>query len=265
MKRLIYQVYVGKKSKLYDHCIDSVKQYAEKIGAEHILQTEPKLRIVPDVFRTEREGKCGGWKELGYLPIFEKENAFALMDDYDQILILDADIYIRPDATNIFDELEPEYAFGAVAECDMPSNAHHMVKIRNYSSMQYQRLTHGIRGWRYHDACGLEFFNMGMMLINTKLMKPYLKGQTPRQFLERPEFQDLVDGVGNYKWSTDQTLLNYWLKKEGIPTKLLDWKYNGLFGCLWGDNIKECEFVHFHLKDKMPEKGENVEKLMEQI
>ena len=80
MKRLIYQVAVGTSSKLYEHCIQSAKDYADSIGAEHIVQRQPKLRIVPDIFRTHREGKCGGWKELGYLPIFEKENAFELFD-----------------------------------------------------------------------------------------------------------------------------------------------------------------------------------------
>jgi len=265
MKRLVYQFAVGKQSNLYKHCIQSAKEYADKVDADYHLLTQPKLRIVPDVFRTEREGKTGGWKQLGYLPIFEKQNVFEFFDEYDQILYLDCDIYVRPSASNIFDELEPEYAFGAVAECDMPINAQHAVKIKDYSYMQYNRVANQLTGWRFESWGGFEFFNMGMMLMNTKKLKQYLKGQTPRQFIERPEFQDMVDGVGYYKWSTDQTLMNYWLKKEKIPVKNLDWKYNGLFGSLWGDNIKECEFVHFYLKDKLPENGENVERLMEQI
>jgi len=265
MKKLIYQFAVGRQSKLYQHCIQSAKDYAEKVGADYHLLTEPKLRIVPDVFRTEREGKCGGWRNLGYLPIFEKQNVFEFFDDYDQILYLDCDIYVRPEASNIFEELEPEYAFGGVCECDMPVNGAHMIKLKQYSYMQYGQVANKMTGWRFHDACGLEFFNMGMMLMNTAALKPYLKGQTPRQFIERPEFKDMVDGVGYYKWSTDQTLMNYWLKKDNIPTKYLDWKYNGLFGSLWGDNIKECDFVHFYLKDKLPENGENIESLMAQI
>ena len=31
------------------------------------------------------------------------------------------------------------------------------------------------------------------------------------------------------------------------------------------DKIKECHFIHFFLKDKLPNKGENVEQLMEII
>lgn len=265
MKRLIYQVAVGKQSNLYEHCIRSAKGYADLIGADHLVQRQPKLRIVPDVFRTQREGKCGGWKNLGYLPIFEKENAFDLFDDYDQILILDADIYVRPDASNIFEQLGEEYAFGGVAEMDMPINIQHMAKIKQYSHMQYQTVAAPNPQWRYTTDLGFEFYNMGLMLMNTKQLKPYLRGQSPREFLERAEFKDMLDGVGYYKWSTDQTLLNYWLRKERIPCKNLDWKYNGLYSSLIKGKVSECEFVHFYLKDKLPENGENISSLMESI
>ena len=54
MRRLIYQVYTGKPSKLYDHCTASVRAYAEKINAEYIIQTQPIMKIKPDVFATNR-------------------------------------------------------------------------------------------------------------------------------------------------------------------------------------------------------------------
>ena len=75
MKRLIYQVYVGKKSKLYDHCTASVKAYAKQIGADYECQRTPILMIKPDVFNTNRS-KESYEKYGGYLPIYEKENAF---------------------------------------------------------------------------------------------------------------------------------------------------------------------------------------------
>ena len=57
------------------------------------------------------------------------------------------------------------------------------------------------------------FINMGVMLMNKKF-STYLKKQSPKQFIERPEFKQFVDGMGAWKWSTDQTLLNYWINKE---------------------------------------------------
>jgi hypothetical protein len=101
------------------------------------------------------------------------------------------------------------------------------------------------------------------MLINVEKFKPYLKGQTGKQFIQRSEFKEFVDGMGAWKWSTDQTLLNFFLKKYRIPTRHLGWQWNGLFTA--NDKIEECHFVHFFLKDKLPNKGEDVDELMKLI
>ncbi|NBQ34830.1 MAG: hypothetical protein EBU19_06000, partial [Gammaproteobacteria bacterium] len=92
MSRLIYQVYVGKRSHLYDWCTESVKQYAERIGADYVIQRQPLLRIKPDVFMTNRSNESYE-KHGGFLPIYEKENAFSRFDKYDQIAIIDSDIF----------------------------------------------------------------------------------------------------------------------------------------------------------------------------
>ena len=260
MKRMIYQVAVGKPSKLYETCIQSVQYYCRLHNIEHIVQREPILRIKPDPFNMNRS-KESYEKHGGFLPIYEKENAFDYLDDYDQIAIIDADIFIRDTAPNIFDEFDVDRAFGAVAERDMPTTDAYRRKIRQYSAMQYNRL-HPKVDFNY-DGQSFEYFNMGMILINSKKFKPFLKGQSPREFLERAEFKDFVDGVGAWKWSTDQTLLNYFVKKYQIPVKKMHWKWNGLYTA--NTKIEHCHFVHFFLKDLLPERGENVRKLMEDI
>ena len=40
MKRMIYQVAVGKQSKLYEYCIQSVANYCNKYNMTHIVQRE---------------------------------------------------------------------------------------------------------------------------------------------------------------------------------------------------------------------------------
>ena len=258
-KRLIYQVYVGgKKLKLYDYCIESVKKYCEKYNLDHIVQMHPRLMIKPDVFSTNRS-KESYEKYGGYLPIYEKENAFEHFKEYDQIAIIDADIYIRDSAPNIFDDLGEEYDFGGVVERDMPLTEAYKRKILNYSRMQYGSLR---LDWDWREDTGGEFMNMGMMLMNRSFTK-YLKGQTPKEFLMRSEFKPFIDGMGPWKWSTDQTLLNYWIKKEKMKVKKLDWKWNGLYTA--NTKIDECYFVHFFLKDKLPQNGENVQELMNGI
>lgn len=260
MKRLIYQVYVGKRSKLYDHCTASVKAYANAIGASYEVQRTPILRIKPDPFMTNRSVESYE-KHGGFLPIYEKENAFTYLKSYDQVAIIDADIWIRPGSPNIFDEVPPEYDFGGVVEREMPITPQYKAKIINYSKMQYSTIRNV--DWKWNDAGG-EFFNMGMMIVN-KSMEKYLNGETPMQFLNRPRFKPFVDGVGNWKWSTDQTLLNTWVKEEKMNVKHLSFHWNGLYTGIEMSRIKECHFVHFFLKDKLPDRGENVEQLMKVV
>lgn len=66
-----------------------------------------------------------------------------------------------------------------------------------------------------------------------------------------------MDGQGHWKWSTDQTLLNQWLYEDGVPTVDLDWKFNCLYTAVKEEALKEAYFVHFFLKDKLPNRGES--------
>lgn len=263
MKRLIYQVCLGEaqNSKLYKRCIESVGDYCQAHGIDHYVQRQPILKICPDIFATNRTPESYK-KHGGFLPIYEKENAFDKFDEgYDQIAVVDADIFIRSGSPNIFDDFDPLCDFGAVVERDMPIHGQYAMKIQNYSHMQYTKLSDVQWDWR---DWGAKFYNMGMMVLN-KSIKGYLKGQTAKQFIERPQFKDFVDGIGNWKWSTDQTLLNYWVKKEQMKVDDMSWKWNALYSAVKDEYIPEAHFIHFFLKDKLPEKGENVEALMEKI
>ena len=257
-KQLIYQVKLG-KSALYDHCVKSVAEYCKQHGIEHVIQTTPILNIKPDPFTSNRSGQA--WKKFNCLPIFEKENAFTYLKSYDQVAVIDADIWIRPGASNVFDKVPDQYSFGGVVEREMPITAAYQKKIANYSRMQYANIRDV--DWKWNSS-GAEFFNMGMMVLNKSLLD-YLKGETPLQFLSRPRFKPFIDGVGNWKWSTDQTLLNTWIKEERIPAKHLSYHWNGLYTAIDHERIRECNFVHFFLKDKLPAGGENVEELMRRV
>jgi len=258
-------VYIGKKSKLYDHCTKSVADYAKRIGADYVVQRTPILMIKPDPFQTNRS-KESYEKYGGFLPIYEKENAFSYLKSYDQIAIIDADVYVRPECTeSIFDAAGTDVDFAGVLEREMPCTSQYVAKIANYSRMQYGMAgMHQLFDWKDPNGRGADFYNMGMMVVNKGITK-YLRGQSPKQFIERAEFKNFVDGVGNWKWSTDQTLLNYWVKKEKMKVKNLTYHWNGLFTGIEMDRIKECNFVHFFLKDKLPNRGENVEELMKYV
>ena len=236
--RLIYQVAVGEVPAFYADCIASVARYAERIGADHIVQREPILRIAP--LQSQRSANA---LRLGYLPIYEKENAFAYLDEYDSILILDADIYARDNAPDIFPELGTA-DFAGVVERNMPLTMDYQNKVSKHSVGQFDLLRDVDWQW---DLRGAHYYNMGLMLIGNQFAG-YLNGETPEQFLRRPEFEDFVNRVGHYKWSTDQTLLNWWVKACGMNTRDLDWKWNALFGAV--EKHRQAYFVHFFLSAK---------------
>ena len=259
MKTLIYQVYTGKRSKLYDTCTESVKQYADRINADYIVQRNPILMIKPDIFATNRSNESY-MKYGGFLPIYEKENAFTHLNTYDQIAVIDADVYVRPNVSqSIFSDADSSYDFAAVVERQMPINDNYKAKIANYSRMQYSTIKSV--DWKWNQL-GAEFMNMGVMIVNKSILK-YLNGETPKQFLSRSRFKPFIDGLGAWKWSTDQTLLNTWIREEKMNIKHLDWKWNGLYTA--NTRIDECNFIHFFLKDLLPQKGENIEELLNEI
>lgn len=264
MKKLIYQVCVGKKSALYKHCTASVEAYAKSVGADYICQTAPILMIKPDPFTTNRSKEATA--RLGYLPIFEKENALEYLGEYEQVAIIDADVWIRTTAGNIFNKVPTDqYDFGGVLERDMPLTPQYNRKVAQYSRMQYGMLPLSkLFDWKCPTGLGADFYNMGIMVCNIG-MKPYMNGMSAKDFITQPEFKPFVDGVGNWKWSTDQTLLNYWVKKTGMRTKNLSYHFNALYKAIPDDRMKQSHFVHFFLKDKLPDRGENVEELMKSV
>jgi hypothetical protein len=236
--RLIYQVAVGEVPAFYQTCIDSVARYAKRIGADHIVQREPILRIAP-----LKSCRSANALRLGYLPIYEKECAFAYLGQYDQVLILDADIYVRDSAPDIFEEAQTPFA--GVLERAMPLTPVYAEKVRKHSRGQFETLTDVDWDWNQDGAA---YFNMGLMLLHRSLL--YYLHDTPEQFIRRPEFERFVNGEGHWKWSTDQTLLNYWLKKDRIPCSNLDWRWNALYGAV--QDSRAAYFVHFFLAAKQP-------------
>ena len=256
MKRLIYQVYVGPRSKLYDFCTASVADYADAHSCDYTLQTEPILRIKPD---PKTSNRSEGASRLGYLPIFEKENALAFLGEYDQVAVIDADVWARPGAPCVFEEIG-DADFAGVRECAMPVTHKYLSKIRDYSRRQY-----GSLGMPEISApLGIAFYNMGVMVMNASL-RASMHGQTPAEFLARAEFKRFVDGLGAWKWSTDQTLLNWWIWAECIDDRNINWKWNALYGALLPGMVEQAHFVHFFLRDHLPERGENVAELVKHL
>ena len=250
---LIYQVKVGETPAFYDACIASVDRYCKRYGIGHVVQTEPILKIRP--IKSHRSANA---LRFGYLPIYEKANAFGYLDRYEKVAVIDADIYVRDTAPNLFDELDGDFA--AVLERDMPLTPEYFAKIRKYSEGQYRPLTDV--DWRWTDN-GAAFYNMGLMLFGRGVAE-HLRG-SPGEFLRRPEFERFVNGEGHWKWSTDQTLLNYWARKSGMRLQCLDWKWNALYGGVRDEVLSQAHFIHFFLAAKMPRGGAEIPEIIRRL
>jgi hypothetical protein len=233
---LIYQVAVGEVPPFYHACIASVARYCQRHGLEHVVQTEPKLRIRP-----VKSARSENALRLGYLPILEKECAFAELDRYERVAVIDADVFVRDTAPSVFDGVE---CFGAVLERDMPLTAAYRSKIRKHSEGQFRSLTDV--DWDWNDS-GAAYFNLGVMVLGPRFRDHMT--DTPEAFIRRPEFERFVNGEGHWRWSTDQTLLNYWLKKDGVPVTRMDWRWNALYGAV--HDVAPAHFVHFFLSAKL--------------
>jgi len=239
--RMVFQVAVGEVPPFYAKTMESVRSYAERIGADYESLTEPELRIVPRASKRSENAL-----RLGYLPIFEKEAAFSRLGRYDQVAIIDADVFVRSGAPDIFAEAEG-FDFAGVRECDLPLLPQYQRKIRNYARDQY-----GDERFPY--------YNMGVTVWG-KSMLSHLQGQTPKQFIERPEFEPFVNGEGKYRWSTDQTLLNTWVR--GMRRKDLQWRWNCMYDYVQPRALWEGpHFVHFALAAKMPHKGAEIPEII---
>lgn len=212
--------------------------YAMRIGAHHLCVTRPKLYIKPkDNQRSENALR------LGYLPIFEKEQGFSYLGEYDQVAIVDADVYARTNAPDIF-EATGDADFAGVCERDLPLLPHYAKKVHNYAKDQY-------------GDSAFRFFNMGVTVWNKSMLR-FMDGQAPKEFIERPEFEKFVNGEGKYRWSTDQTLLNTWVKQTGMSTATLDWRWNCLHDYVRYDALKHAHLLHFNLASKMPRGGAEI-------
>lgn len=249
---LIFQVKVGNPPPFYDACIASVKRYCERFGIAHEVLTEPNLRIVP-----KNNKRSANALRLGYLPIMEKANAFEWLREHEQVAIIDADVFIRDSAPNIFEHIHCDFA--GVLERDLPVTDKHLDKLRKYSQGQYGELTDV--HWDWTDR-GAAFYNMGVMLLNRPIIR-YM--ESPRELIERPEHERFVNGEGHWRWSTDQTLLNYWVKKSGMMTENLDWRWNALYDAMPNDRIRDAYFVHFFLAAKMPEGGAEIPRIIKTL
>ena len=238
MNNIVFMIDIkkdGKTKKEYQYSIDSWSHFCNKYGHKLITMEEP-------IVDTEYMGV-----------IWQRYYLFDMLDhnkiDYNQILIVDADTIIHPNSPDIFTLTEDKY-------CLVHDDGDFDWIIRSIENYK-ENLFHDepLVNW-------YEYFNSGFQIVNKK----------HREFFNTMK-QYYIDNSEQIKWcqktygvGTDQTPLNYLLKRENIETKELPYRFN--MSCMAAKEIVGPEMVHTKMGyvmhfNGLPDKDQSVPYWME--
>ena len=187
--------YSSSRRMSYNYSIDSWRKWCDKNDCE--------LFILNDlVFDNDRMGIC--WQRYYLFDILDNNGI-----KYDQILMVDADTIVHPNCPNFFKETENKYCGVMNDGCyEWVSRS-----IKNYGNYLFKN-QNKIKPW--------EYINGGFQIVNKK-HKQFFQ-DIIKFYWENSD--SLIYAQENFKVGTDQTVLNYLLKKCDIGLKILPQCYN---------------------------------------
>ena len=143
-------------------------------------------------------------------PIIQRHYLFHLIpEDFDQVLMVDADTIVHPDCPNFFDLTE-----GKFAAVHNDGDYDWVIRsIENYKHDFKDIFKMDFNLWRY--------INCGFMVTNKKY-KDFHDSITI--FYHR--YKNRVQAAQRYGVGTDQPLVNLFANEQGIEIKLLPYRYN---------------------------------------
>jgi lipopolysaccharide biosynthesis glycosyltransferase len=197
MKNIVFIIAFKKDGQLkkeYQISIDSWKHFCNKYNAELLLMEEPVMDV----------------KDMHI--IWQRYFLFDILDsnkiDYNQILMVDADTIVHPDCPNFFEMTDDKYCLVH----DDGSYDWILRGMEHYNKYVFKN--------EWFDFW--EYGNSGFQIVNKK-HRPFFDSMRKLYF----EHQQTIQAIQtNYGIGTDQTPLNFMLRKHNIGLKLLPWKYN---------------------------------------
>lgn len=185
MRKIIYTVSVD-GGECFRHCVASQKKYAEKIDVDFYVRKE--WRNWNEDLKTD----C------------EKRHIVKLLESYDKVLYLDADVFIRDNAPDIFEKyrlktlvMYNEVLYNGV---QMDDHIDYCAKTYNIEWLK----THGHYDW----------YNAGVMLCGRGSEKAF--DYNPKNFFKFP----------NMPMIYDMPYMHYNIFKNNIYVDLLDEEFN---------------------------------------
>lgn len=201
----------GKTKKEYQYSIDSWRYFCNKYNHQLYLLEEPIIDP----------------KVMGV--IWQRYFLFDILDhneiDANQILIVDADTIVHPDCPDIFELTEDKY-------CLVHDDGDFDWIIRSMENYKHHLFEdEPLFNW-------YEYFNSGFQIVNNS-HRPFFN--TMREFYAA-NVNDILWCQKTYGVGTDQTPLNYLLRKEKIATKALPYKFN--MSCLAAKEVVNEDMMH---------------------
>ena len=220
--------------KEYQYSIDSWKKFCDKYECELIIMEEPVLPV---------EDMHIIWQRYYLFDMLDANNM-----DYDQILLVDADTIVHPTSPNIFDFTDNKYCLVH----DDGSYDWILRSIEHYQNAIFT--TESFSFWEYG--------NSGFQIVN-KTHRPFFDEMRKFYF----EYKDTLQHIQKtYGVGTDQTPLNFMLKRHNVSRKLLPYEFN--MSCMLKKEILGEDMLHTKLGwvshyNGLPEKEKSVPYWME--
>lgn len=201
----------GKTKKEYQYSINSWKSFCEKYDHELLIMDAPVV-------------------DPSYMGvIWQRYYLFDILDsneiDYDQILIVDADTIIHPDAPDVFKLTDHKYCLV-------------------YDDGDFDWILRSMENYHHHlfqdqpiFNC-FEYYNSGFQIVN-KTHREFFT--TMREFYTQNS-DTILWCQKTYGVGTDQTPLNYLLRRENVDVKALSYKFN--MSCMFAKEIVNEQLQH---------------------
>jgi len=178
----------------YEYSINSWKHWCDKNDAELFLLEE---QLYDSKFMSIM------WQRYHLFKLLEENDI-----DYDQILMIDADTIVHPDCPNFFNETDYKY-------CGVQDSGCYEWVLRSLNTYHREFFSDTwVEPWIY--------FNGGFQIVNGKhkeffdsVLDFYMKNSDKLLSVQK------ANGLG-----TDQTPINYLVKKHNIDLKILPQCYN---------------------------------------
>ena len=211
MKKAIFTLAVG-DNPMYRAAVMSFKRYADRVGADLVVAQELHYPITLD---NPRHTASKAWTEKLYIG--------ELLEKYDRVLYLDADIIVAPHARDIFEVYTDPETLYAFNEGQFLQRQHVIDKI--------SAIMGPLDNWpRYNDQP--VYYNVGCMLISR---------QCP--LFEIASLHDLQK-LCNYIQYYEQTYFNYLLHRDGLKHESISAEFNRM-DALGEEGYRDASFIHY--------------------